>query len=197
MMRRTVYAALVAALATSGPALVSSQVPGDRPVVGISLESSQPIVAKVAALDPTGETVTLVSADGTTATRRISSLVQNLGRLKVGDTVAVLYKERLTFVASEPAAQTPPGQAMMAALSVRDPGGAVGAAAAKAVRNYYVVAIDPAAKTISIVDANGGAVRTFSVADKVAQAQLPRLRPGYKLTVIDSQAVVAAIEKQA
>ena len=88
------------------------------------------------------------------------------------------------------------GMEVVAAVAVRDPQQAVGAAAAQNVRNFYVVAADPAAKTVSVVDSNGGEVRTFSVSDAVAQAELPLMRPGYKLTVIDVQAMVVAIEKQ-
>jgi hypothetical protein len=196
MIRLAAYAAFVAALMTSGAALVSAQVPGNQPIVGISLTSSTPVVAKVAGIDPSGETVTLVSADGTTVTRKVSSLVKNLGQLKVGDTVIVSYKQRLSFVVSEPNAKTPPSDKVVAAVAVSDPQQTVGAAAAQNVRNFYVVAANPAAKTISAVDSNGGEVRTFSVSDEVAQAELPLMKPGYKLTVIDAQAMVAAIEKQ-
>ena len=188
-------AALIAALLMPLPA--SAQAPGDRPIAGLSLETTQPLVAKVAAIDQANRTVTLVAPDGTTVTRRVSSLVQNLGDLRVGDTVAVLYKEGLTFVASEPNAPTPPGEAKMAGLAVQAPDVTLGAAAAKAVRNYYVVGVDPVARTVSIVDTEGGAIRTFKVLDDVAQAQLAQLKPGYKLTIYDSQAVVAAIAKQA
>jgi hypothetical protein len=196
MIRLAAYAAFVAALMTSGAPLVSAQVPGNKPIVGVSLTSSTPVVAKVAGIDPNGETVTLVSADGTTVTRKVSSLVKNLGQLKVGDTVIVSYKQRLSFVVSEPNAKTPPSDKVVAAVAVSDPQQTVGAAAAQNVRNFYVVAANPAAKTISAVDSNGGEVRTFSVSDEVAQAELPLMKPGYKLTVIDAQAMVAAIEKQ-
>ena len=43
---------------------------------------------------------------------------------------------------------------------------------------------------------NGGAVHTFSATDAAAQAQLPRIRPGYKLTIIDLQTVIGAVEKK-
>jgi hypothetical protein len=197
MIRLATYAAFIAALATSGATLVSAQVPGNQPLVGVSLESTTPIVAKVAGIDPNGDTVTLALSDGTTVTRKVSSVVRNLGQLKPGDMVAVTYKERLTFIASEPNAEPPTGPQVMAAVAVHHPQGTVGAAAAQNVRNYYVIAADPTAKTISVVDSNGGAVRTFTVSDAVAQAQLPLLKPGYKLTVIDLQAVVGAIEKTA
>jgi len=188
-------AAFVAALLI--PVWTSAQAPGDRPIAGLSLETTQPLVAKAAAIDQANRTVTLVTPDGTTVTRRVSSLVQNLGDLRVGDTVAVVYKEGLTFVASEPNAPTPPGDAKMAGLAVQASDVTLGAAAAKAVRNYYVVGVDPGARTVSIVDTDGGAIRTFKVMDDVAQAQLAQLKPGYKLTIYDSQAVVAAIAKQA
>jgi len=196
MIRLAANAAFIVALMASGAALVSAQVPGNKPIVGISLTSSMPVVAKVAGIDPNGETVTLVSADGTALTRKVSSLVKNLGQLKVGDTVIVSYKQRLSFVVSEPNAQTPPSDKVVEAVAVQDPQQTVGAAAAQNVRNFYVVATNPAAKTVLVVDANGGDVRTFSVSDEVAQAELPLIKPGYKLTVIDAQTMVAAIEKQ-
>ena len=107
------------------------------------------------------------------------------------------YKERLTFIVSEPNAKTPPGyQAVAVAVAMEHPRWTIGAAAARDVRNFYVVAVDPAAETITMVEPNGGAVHTFSVTDAAAQAQLPRIKPGYKLTIIDLQAVIAAIEKK-
>ena len=54
----------------------------------------------------------------------------------------------------------------------------------------------PAAETITMVEPNGGAVHTFSATDAAAQAQLPRIKPGYKLTIIDLQAVIVAIERK-
>ncbi len=180
MIKLATYAAFIVALMASGAAPASAQVPGNQPIVGISLESSTPIVAKVAGADPSGGTVTLMLADGTTETRKVSSVV-NLSQLKVGD---------------EPNAKTPPGYEAVAAVAVEHPRWTIGAAAARDVRNFYVVAVNPAAKTISLVDPNGGEVHTFSVTDAVAQAQLPRIKPGHKLTVIDLQAVIGAIEKK-
>ena len=43
----------------------------------------------------------------------------------------------------------------------------------------------------------GGAVRILSIDDPYAQAQLPLMKPGHKLTVIGVQAVVVAIDKRA
>ena len=195
MIKLVTYAAFIVALMASGTAPASAQVPGDQPIVGISLESSTPVVAKVAGVDASGGTVSLMLADGTTETRKVSSLV-NLSQLKVDDVVNATYKERLTFIVSEPNAKTPPGYEAVAAVAVDHPQWTVGAAAARDVRNFYVVAANPAARTISMVDPNGGAVHTFSATDAAAQAQLPRIKPGYKLTIIDLQAVIGTIEKK-
>jgi len=69
MIKLATYAAFIVALMASGAAPASAQVPGNQPIVGISLESSTPVVAKVAGVDPSGGTVTLLLADGTTETR--------------------------------------------------------------------------------------------------------------------------------
>src|SRR5882757_10118222 len=114
MIKLATYAAFIVALMASGAVPASAQVSGNQPIVGISLESSTPVVAKVAGVDPSGGTVTLLLADGTTETRQVSSLV-NLSQLKVGDVVNATYKERLTFIASEPNAKTPPGYEAVAA----------------------------------------------------------------------------------
>jgi hypothetical protein len=199
MIRLTTYAAFAtAALIASGAARAPAQIPGDRPLVGVSLASSMPIAAVVAGIDPNGETVTLVLPGGTTSTQKVSSgSAQNLRQLKVGEVVNVTYKERLTFIVSEPNAKTPPPQEAVAAMAAYHPQKELGALAAQDVRNFYVIAADPATKTLSVVDSNGGAVRTLAVDDPYAQAQLPLMKPGYKLTVIGVQAVIVAIEKRA
>ena len=195
MIKSATCTAFIIALMASGAAPASAQVPGDQPIVGLSLESSTPIVAKVAGVDPSGGTVTLTLASGATETRKVSSVV-NLGQVKVGDVVNVTYKERLTFIVSEPNAKTPSGYQDVAEVAMEHPQWTIGAAAARDVRNFYVVAVDPAAGTITMVEPEGGPVHTFSATDAAAQAQLPRIKPGYKLTIIDLQAVIAAIEKR-
>lgn len=197
MIKLATRAIVIAALIASGAASVPAQIPGDRPISGITLQSSMPIVATVVGVDPKGETVTLVLPGGTTTTQKVSSSVQNLRQLKIGEVVTVTYKERLTVIAAEPNAKTPPPQEAVAAIKAYAPQKEIGAVAAQDVRNFYVVSANPAARTVSVVDPNGGVVRTLTVDETVAQAQLPLLQPGYKLTVIGVQAVIVAIERRA
>src|SRR4030088_1322460 len=84
MIKLATYAAFIVALISSGAAPASAQVPGNQPIVGISLECSIPIVGKIAVIDPNGGTVTLTLANGTTETRKVGSVV-NLQGLRVGD----------------------------------------------------------------------------------------------------------------
>jgi hypothetical protein len=180
MIKRTTYAAFVAALIACGAAPVPAQVPGDRPLVGVSLASATPTAAVVAGIDPNGETVTLVLPGGTTPTQKVgSSSAQNLRQLKVGEVVNVTYKERLTFIVSEPNAKTPPPQEAVAAMAAYHPQKDFSALAAQDVRNFYVIAADPAAKTLSVVDSNGSShivrgrsVRTGSAATHEAGLQV-------------------------
>ena len=59
MIKLVTYAAFIVALMASGAAPASAQVPGDQPIVGISLESSTPIVATVAGADPSATSTSL------------------------------------------------------------------------------------------------------------------------------------------
>src|SRR4051812_32994125 len=89
MIKPAICAALAVALVTSGAASVQAQAPGDKPISGITLESSMPIVATVVGIDPNGETVTLVLPGGTTTTQKVGNSVQNLRRLRIGEVVTV------------------------------------------------------------------------------------------------------------
>ena len=46
---------------------------------------------------------------------------------------------------------------------------------------------------MSIVNPAGGEVRTYNVATAEGRAQLPRIKPGDKLTAIDSQVLIVAV----
>jgi hypothetical protein len=68
-----------------------------------------------------------------------------------------------------------------------------GATAGQTVANWWVTAVNPAANTISLVNPAGGQVQTFNVESDAGRAQLPRVKPGDSLTVIDSSFAVIGI----
>jgi hypothetical protein len=55
------------------------------------------------------------------------------------------------------------------------------------------VSVDPAANTITLVNPGGGEVRTYSVTSEIGRQQLPRVKSGDSLTLINSRVVVASI----
>lgn len=196
MMKFATRAALVAAIVTAGTAVASAQVPGTQPIVGITTTTTATDTAKVTALDLGTRTMTLAFPDGTTSTGKVTDAVQNLPKVKVGDTVVAAYQQRLSFVLSDPNAQTPSNRDAMGAVAAAPGKRPAGAVASQLVKTYYVVAVNPGANTISVVNPNGGRVRTVDVTQAAAQQGLSRVKPGDKLTVVDTQVLFAGIEKK-
>ena len=62
---------------------------------------------------------------------------------------------------------------------------------------WWVVAVDPNAGTLTLVDPNGGPVRTFNVTTPAGHEQLPRVKVGDSLTAINSQVLVISITPKA
>ena len=68
-----------------------------------------------------------------------------------------------------------------------------GAIAREAVLSWTVVRTDSVANTISLVDPAGGQLRTFDVRTPQGRAELPRVKPGDKLTAISAELLVVAV----
>jgi len=195
-MKFATRAALVAAIMASGATGAWAQVPGTEAIVGISTTTTVTDTAKVAALDLPSRTVTLAFLDGTTSTGKASDAVQNLAQVKVGDTVLAAYQEKLSFVLSDPNAKTPRSRDVVGAAASAPGKQPAGVLASQAVKTYYVVTVDPSANTISLVNPNGGRIRTVNVTQAAAQKDLSRVKPGDKLTVVDTQILFVGIEKR-
>jgi hypothetical protein len=166
---------------------------GSQPIVGISTVASYSVDGRITAIDPGTRTVTLTLSGGATVNRKVSDAVQNLGVLKVGDDVFVGYEEKLSFVLSGPNARTPRDRDTTVAVGASGPRAAAGAAANQTVANWWVVGVDTAGGTISLVNPAGGQVRTFRVATPEGRAQLPRIKNGDYLTAVDSVVLVVSI----
>jgi hypothetical protein len=197
MTKFATRAALLAAIMTSGAAGAWAQTPGTTPIVGLTTTTNTTNTAKVTALDLATRTMTVAFPDGTASTGKAGDAVQNLAQVKVGDTVVAAYQERLSFVLSDPNATTPSNRDTLGAVSAAPGQKPAGVLASQAVRTYYVVAVNPGANTISIVKPGGGQIRTVGVTDAAAQKDLSRVKPGDKLTVIDTQVLFATIERKA
>ena len=196
MMKFATRAALVAAIMAASAGGARAQVPGTEPIVGITTTTTATDTAKVTALDLGTRTMTLAFPDGTTSTGQAADTVQNLPQVKVGDTVAAAYQEKLSFVLSDPNAPTPTNRDTMGAITAAAGKRPAGILASQVVKTYYVTAVDPAANTVSVVNPNGGRIRTVNVTRAAAQRDLSRVKPGDKLTAVDTQVLFVGIEKR-
>jgi hypothetical protein len=187
--RRFILAAVAGAtLVAAVPAFAQGQA-----TVGISTVTTYAADARITGVDMANRTVTLAYSNGATGTRKVGPGVANFAQTKVGDNVSVVFEDRMTFVLSSPNVKTP-GDRDVSATVVGQSGQAIaGATAGQTVANWWVTAVNPAANTISLVNPAGGQVQTFNVDSAAGREQLPRVKPGDSLTVINSSVAVIGI----
>jgi hypothetical protein len=177
-----------AGLAAAGSALAQ------QATVGIQTVTTYSADARITAVDPAAGTVSLAFTNGATATRNVSQAVADFGARKVGDMVSVGFEDRLTFVLSAPNVTTPRNRDNSVTAAASATGmGAAGVSASEAIANWWVVGVNPAANTISLVNPAGGEVRTYNVTTQAGREQLPRVKIGDSLTAINTQVLVVSI----
>ena len=179
-------------LAAAGGALAQQATVGIQTVTTYSLD------ARITAVDPAARTVSLAFTNGATATRNVSQAVADFGARKVGDMVSVGFEDTLTFVLSGPNVATPRNRDTSVTATASATGmGAAGVSASESIGNWWVVGVNPAANTISLVNPAGGEVRTYNVTTQAGREQLPRVKVGDSLTAINTQVLVVAITPKA
>jgi hypothetical protein len=192
LIRRLFIAASLATLATTGGARAQGQ-----SIVGIATTTTYTADARITAVDPGARTVTLTFSNGAVATHKVSPAVSNFGGSRIGDMVSVAFEEKRTFVLSGPNTKVPVDRSVSAAAVATTGNAMGGVAAGKSITNWWVTSVDPAAAKISLVDPAGGEVRTYNVANEEGRAQLPRVKPGDNLTVVNADVLVIAITPKA
>jgi hypothetical protein len=181
-------AALAGTLAVAAPAAFAQ----NQPIVGISTVTTYSIDATITAVDTAKRTITFTGPAGRTLTRNVGQGV-NMTTSKVGDVVSIAFEDKLSFVVSGPNVKTPGDRELNVTAMAGGNRGAAGVMADQAVANWYVTSVDAAGGKVSIVNPAGGEVRTYNVITAEGRAQLPRIKPGDKLTAIDSQVLVVAV----
>jgi hypothetical protein len=170
-------AALAGAFALAAPALAQNQ-----PIVGISTVTTYSIDATITAIDAAKRTITFTGPAGRSLTTNVGQGV-NMTTSKVGDVVSIAFEDKLSFVVSGPNAKTPADRELNVTAMAGGNRGAAG----------VMASVDAAGGKLSIVNPAGGEVRTYSVTTAEGRAQLPRIKPGDKLTAIDSQVLIVAV----
>ena len=150
--------------------------------------------AVVTAINPTTRVVTMKSADGKSMDVTAGDQVRNFAHIKVGDVVSVAAERSLTFTVSPRGTKLP--DAMMAKGAARAKPGEkpMGVAARSESLSGMIVAVDPAANTIDVVDQHGGPIHTLHVKNPERQAYLPKVHPGDMLTVTYTETVGISVD---
>src|SRR6266851_3589172 len=189
--RRYLIAGAGAGLAAAGSALAQ------QATVGIQTVTTYSADARITAVDPAARTVSLAFTNGATATRTVSPAVADFSARRVGDMVSVGFEDKLTFVLSGPNVATPRDRDTSVTAAASTGQSAAGVSASEAIANWWVVGVNPAAGTISLVNPAGGEVRTYNVATQAGREQLPRVKIGDSLTAINTQVLVVSITPKA
>ena len=192
LTKRFLMAAMLAGSIAATGAITSAAYAQGQPIVGISTVVTYSIDATISAIDPVKRTVTFTGPAGRSLTSNVGPGVK-MDTSKVGGRVSVAYEEKLTFVLSGPNTATPGSRDLNVAAAASTGTRAAGVMADQTVANWWVTGVDTTANTISLVNPNGGEVRTYSVATPEGRAQLPRVKTGDKLTAIDTSVLVVAI----
>jgi hypothetical protein len=165
----------------------------DQAIVGIQSTTHYSLEGRIAAVDTNARTVTISSADGTSRMLNVSPMAANITSTKVGDNVVLAVEDTRTFVLSGSNTPTPaPGSASVTG-AMETTQGVAGARVSNSIANWWVVGVDSAANTITLVNPGGGEVRTYDVTSEMGRQQLPRVKHGDSLTLINSRVVVASI----
>jgi hypothetical protein len=184
--------AFVGAALAAGGARAQNQA-----TVGISTVTTYSADARITAVDPSTRTVSLAFTNGATATRTVSPAVADFSARRVGDMVSVGFEDKLTFVLSGPNVATPRDRDTSVTAAASTGQSAAGVSASEAIANWWVVGVNPAAGTISLVNPAGGEVRTYNVTTPAGREQLPRVKIGDSLTAINTQVLVVSITPKA
>jgi hypothetical protein len=196
--RRLLSLAVPGLLLLASPVLLSTAVPSawaqGADLSGIGETETTNIRATVTAIDQATRQVTLANAQGKTVTITAGPAVRNLAQVKVGDVVLAQQITSVTYILSPHGVDTPPDQAAVSAVRAEPGEMPAGGIASQTVVTGVVVGVDAAAKTISLVDPSGGLVRTIHVKNPRAQAQLPSVQPGDRVTSIFRDIIVGLVE---
>jgi hypothetical protein len=189
LSRRSLIAVALAGSALAGGHSLAQ----DQAIVGIQSTTHYSLEGRIAAVDTNARTVTISSADGTSRMLNVSPLAANISSTKVGDNVVLGIEDARTFVLSGSNTPTPGSGAGSVTGAVEINQGVAGARVSKSIANWWVVGVNPAANNITLVNPGGGEVRTYDVTSEMGRQQLPRVKPGDGLTMIDSRVAVASI----
>ena len=186
------------AIAILGPVLAPAVLHAqNQAIVGLQTVTTYSADARITAVDANARTVTVTYPDGAVRTHSVSPAVANFGATRIGDTVSIAVEDRLSFVLSDRKTPTPPNRDIGMVGTAAAGQNLTGVSASQAVGTWWVVGVNPAANTITLVNPASGPVRTYNVTTQAGRDQLSRVTAGDSLTAINSQVLVVSITPKA
>lgn len=186
------------AIAILGPMLAAAGSHAqDQAIVGLQTVTTYSADARITAVDAAARTVTVTYPDGTLRTHVVSPAVANFGATRIGDLVSIAFEDRMSFVLSGRNTPTPPNRDVSVVGTASAGQKLAGVSASQAVGTWWVVGVNPAANTITLVNPASGPVRTYSVTSQAGREQLSRVQVGDSLTAINSQLLAVSITPKA
>jgi len=169
----------------------------NQAIVGIQTVTTYSADVRITAVDPNARTIAVTYPDGAVRTHTVSPSVANFGAARVGEMVSIAFEDRLSFVLSDRKTPTPANRDVSVVGTAASGQNITGVSASEAVGTWWVVGVNPAANTITLVNPASGPVRTYNVSTQAGRDQLPRVTVGDSLTAINSQLLVVSIAPKA
>ncbi len=194
MLKRRSLVAISILAPLLAPAGIRAQ---NQAIVGIQTVTTYSADVRITAVDPNARTIAVTYPDGAVRTHTVSPSVANFGAARVGEMVSIAFEDRLSFVLSDRKTPTPANRDVSVVGTAASGQNITGVSASEAVGTWWVVGVNPAANTITLVNPASGPVRTYNVSTQAGRDQLPRVTVGDSLTAINSQLLVVSIAPKA
>lgn len=144
----------------------------------------------VESIDLAARTVLLKNAEGTITTMVVPANIQNLDKLKVGDTVTTTYAIALAVQILKPGEEPAP-----ASVSASKQGGGEVFDASQVSAVLKVVSVDLATNSVTLTGPKGN-TRTVRVKRPEVQAKLKTLKPGDEVQITYTEATAIKVERK-
>jgi hypothetical protein len=190
VLNRRALMAIAIVVPTLAPAVIRAQ---DQATVGLQTVTTYSADARITAVDAANRTVTVTYPDGAVRTHTVSPAVANFGATRIGDMVTIAFEDRMSFVLSDRKTPTPPNRDISAVATGSAGQSVGGVSASQVVGTWWVVGVNPAANTITLVNPASGPVRTYNVPTQAGRDQLSRVQVGDSLTAINTQLLAVSI----
>lgn len=159
-----------------------------------TVSRSETITGKVTikSIDQATRRMVVTNSAGEDTSMKVPPEVQNLDKLKAGDTINATYTLAAEFVLSPPNTKLPPDTDTMIAARAAKGELPAGAVANHIVVTGAVVGIDKANRTLKIVSPQGGAVHNVKVTSADGIKALDKVKVGDTITAYLTESLLMA-----